>query len=151
MTRRASGRGAAAPPPVPVPDIVLLAVVAAHRTGQPLHPQLVALGARFARCAVTAPVYLMLALPGPGVARGGILRVGAAGAGVEVELHLLPTVAIGALVCSLPTPLAVGRVDLDDATSVAGLVCTHHPAGALDVTDHVSWPAYLATRAPAPA
>lgn len=121
----------------------LLAVVAAHRTGQPLHAELVTLGGRYVRRAVTAPVYRLLALPDAGVARGGIVRVAQGGAGVEVELHLLPTAALDALDRSLPGSLAVGRVELDDGTSVAGLLCPEHPPGALDVTEHGSWPAYL--------
>lgn len=149
MTRSAPVRGPALPSPIPadrsaVPDTVLLAVVAAHRTGQPLHGELVALGGHFVRCAVTAPVYRMLALPGSGVARGGIVRVPSGGAGLEVELHVVPTCQVGALAWALPAPLALGRVEIDDGTVVAGLVCAHHPAGASDVTQHRSWPAYLA-------
>lgn len=142
MTGTLPGRGA--PPVRPVPGTVLLAVVAAHRVGQPLHPELVALGGRFVRCDVTAPVYRLLALPGPGVARGGIARVGTGGARIAVELHTLPTAAVGSLVWALPAPLAVGRVELDDGAAVPGLVCTHEPDGAVDVTEHRSWLAYLA-------
>jgi allophanate hydrolase len=133
--------------PAPAREL-LLGVVAAHRTGQPLHPQLVALGGRFVRTATTAPLYRLLALPGPGVARGGLMRVdgdtGHDGAGVEVELHALPLPALGSLVEVLPPPLAVGRIGLDDASWVVGMICTHRPAGALDVTEYGSWPAYLA-------
>lgn len=145
MMRSTSAREEPTAPPAPaVPDTVLLAVVAAHRVGQPLHPELVALGGRFVRRDVTAPVYRMLALPGPGVARGGIARVRTGGARVEVELYALPTTALGPLVWALPAPLAVGRVELDDATAAHGLLCTHEPDGAIDVSEHRSWLAYLA-------
>lgn len=59
--------------PAVAPPTVALAVVAAHRVGQPLHPELVALGATFDRVELTAPVYRLIALPGPGVPRGGIV------------------------------------------------------------------------------
>jgi allophanate hydrolase len=121
---------------------VLLAVVAAHRTGQPLHPELTALGARFERCAHTAPVYRLVALPGPGVPRGGLVAVDDGGAAVEVELHRIPVAAIGELVCALPAPLGVGRVELV-GDAVLGIVCLSRPPGALDVSAHGSWPAYL--------
>lgn len=124
---------------------VALAVVAAHRTGQPLHSQLVALGSRFDRVALTAPIYRMIALPGPGVPRGGIVVASTGGTSVEVELHDLPVAALGELLCALPAPLALGRIDLLDG-SVLGMICCTTPPGAVDITAHVSWPRYLATQ-----
>jgi hypothetical protein len=127
----------------------LFAVVAAHRVGQPLHPEILALGGCFVRSVLTAAVYRMIALPGAGVARGGIVRVQTGGAGVEVELHLLPVGAADVLAGALPDPLAVGEVVLADGTPVDGIVCTRAPAGALDITEHISWPGYLLATAPA--
>ncbi len=129
----------------PAPASLRLAVVAAHRRGLPLYPQLVALGATFAGVAMTAPVYRLLTLAGGDVARGGIWWAGPGGAAVEVELHDLPVTRVGELLPLLPPPLAVGRVELTGGTSVTGLVCTYRPAGTVDVTGHVSWPRYLAT------
>ena len=122
---------------------VRLAVVAAHRTGQPLHPELVTLGARFAGVAVTAPVYRLVALPGPGVERGGLVAVEAGGHAIEVELHDVPTACVGALLTALPAPLALGPVRLSDG-EVPGIVCTSAPAAAVDVSAWGSWPAYRA-------
>ena len=76
-------------------------------------------------------------------ARGGIWWAGADGASVEVELHELPVRVSGELVPLLPSPLAVGRVELADGTSVAGLVCAQRPPDAVDVTEHMSWPNYV--------
>lgn len=134
--------------PAVAPPTVALAVVAAHRVGQPLHPELVALGATFDRVVLTAPVYRLIALPGPGVPRGGIVAAGAGGAAVEVELHELPTTALGDLLAALPAPLALGRIHLRDG-DVLGMVCTSAPAGAVDVSAWGSWPAYLAATAKA--
>ena len=131
----------------PAPAFLPLAVVAAHRTGQPLNPQLVTLGGRYLSVTTTAPVYRLLALPGGDVARGGIWWAGTEGASVEVELHDLPLTAVGALLCLLPAPLAIGRVELADGSSVCGLLCAYRPDDAIDVTQHVSWPRYLASRA----
>jgi allophanate hydrolase len=135
---------------LPAPASVPLAVVAAHRRGLPLHPQLVALGATFRAVATTAPVYRLLALAGGGAARGGLLRTGAGGAGIEVELHDLPLARLGELVVLLPSPLAVGTVELADGTAAVGLVCTHAPPDAVDVSEHVSWPRYLSSLPAAP-
>jgi allophanate hydrolase len=126
----------------PGPAEVLLAVTAAHRTGQPLHPELVALGACFERRGRTAPHYRLLALPGTGVRRGGIVVTTEGGASVEVELHRLPTAALGTLLCALPAPLAIGRVELADGP-VLGILCAGHPEGAIDISAHGSWPDYL--------
>lgn len=124
---------------------VPVAVVAAHRRGQPLHGELLTLGARFLRVARTAPVYRLLALDGAGVARGGLVRVAVGGDSVEVELFTLAVGAVGELAVSLPSPLAVGRLALADGDSVVGLVCESWATGD-DVTAHGSWPAYLAAR-----
>jgi len=129
--------------PVVGAPTVALAVVAAHRIGQPLHPELVALGATFDRVARTAPVYRLIALPGPGVPRGGIVAAGAGGASVEVELHELPTTSLGDLLAALPAPLALGRIHLLDG-EVLGMVCTVTPTGSVDISAWGSWPAYLA-------
>ena len=133
-------------PAPPDPASLTFAVVAAHRRGFPLHPQLEALGARFDRVATTSPVYRLLALPGGPVARGGIWWVQADGGSVEVELHALPLARIGELVPMLPWPLAIGRVELADGTSVAGLICASRPPEAVDVTEYVSWPNYVSAQ-----
>jgi Protein of unknown function (DUF3225) len=136
----ATGSEQGAPAAIPT---VPLAVVAAHRTGQPLHPELVALGTRPVGVALTAPVYRLVALPGPGLPRGGLIAVGAGGHAIEVELHEVPTVCVGALLAALPSPLALGRVQLPEG-EVLGMVCASAPAEAVDVSEWGSWPAYLA-------
>jgi allophanate hydrolase len=115
---------------------VLLAVVAAHRVGQPLHPQLLELGSCFDRVALTAPVYRL---------RGGIVAAASGGTSVEVELHELPVAALGELLCALPAPLALGRVQLLDEV-VIGMVCASAPPGSVDISAHRSWLRYLAAR-----
>lgn len=138
----ATGSQECHPPAIPGATVAL-AVVAAHRTGQPLHPELVALGARFAGVAVTAPAYRLVALPGRGVPRGGLVAVGAGGHAIEVELHAMPTARVGSLLAALPAPLALGSVRLADG-DVLGMVCTNAPEEAVDVSAWGSWPAYLA-------
>ena len=93
--------------------------------------------------AVTAPVYQLVALPGPGVPRGGLVAVGPGGHAIEVELHEVPTAGLGSLLASLPAPLALGRIRLVDG-EVLGMVCTSAPPDAVDVSAWGSWPAYLA-------
>ncbi|WP_406055222.1 allophanate hydrolase [Streptomyces sp. NBC_01077] len=124
-----------------------LVVVGAHLTGQPLNPQLLALGARFVRATTTAPVYRLYALdttpPKPGLVRTS----GADGTTVEAEVWELPAEGLGTLMASLPRPMAIGHVELSDGSSAPGFLC--EPAaleGAEDITAYGGWRAYRSDR-----
>ena len=69
--RRQAGR------PPPRPDLVRLAVVGAHLSGQPLNHELTDRGARLVRTTRTAPIYRLFALPGTTPPKPGLLRVAA--------------------------------------------------------------------------
>ena len=99
---------------------VSVVVFGAHLTGEPLNADLVALGARFVGPVRTAPDYRMHALatipakplvclvaPGTGVALAG-------------EEWLLTPHALGRLLLSVPQPLALGAITLDDGRQVTG-------------------------------
>ncbi|PAZ12848.1 allophanate hydrolase [Streptomyces sp. SA15] len=120
-----------------------LAVVGAHLTGQPLNPQLLALGARLDRTTTTAPVYRLHALktdpPKP-----GLVHVGGGGAAIETEVWRLPAEGLGRLLTTLPRPMTLGRVELADGTSVPGFLCEPSALGnAEDITGYESWRSYL--------
>ncbi|MEV7320983.1 allophanate hydrolase [Streptomyces sp. NPDC093970] len=122
---------------------VSLAVVGAHLTGQPLNPQLLALGAVLDRTTTTAPAYRLYALrtepPKP-----GLVRVCADGAAIETEVWHLPAEGLGRLLAQLPRPMTLGRVDLADGTSVPGFLCEPGAlADAEDITRHKGWRNYL--------
>ncbi|MGW7548186.1 allophanate hydrolase [Streptomyces sp. NPDC054770] len=123
---------------------VSLAVVGAHLTGQPLNPQLLALGAVLDRTTTTAPSYRLHALattpPKP-----GLVNVGAGGAAIEAEVWSLPAEGLGRLLAALPRPMALGSVELADGTSVPGFLCEPGAlADAEDITHHGGWRAFLA-------
>jgi allophanate hydrolase len=67
-----------------------------------------------------------------------------------VEVWDLAAAAFGDLVAAVPPPLAIGKVELADASWVPGFVC--EPAalvGAPDITAFGGWRAYLrATASP---
>jgi allophanate hydrolase len=122
-------------------DDVLLAVVGAHRTGQPLHPELVACGAEPVGPVWTAKSYRLFALDD---GRPGLVRVTSDGAAVEVELHRIPAAGVGTLLAGIPAPLGLGRIELADGRSVTGFLAESYAvAGAEDITGYGSWPAYL--------
>ncbi|RGA04922.1 allophanate hydrolase [Microbispora triticiradicis] len=126
--------------PAPAGRTVPLAVVGAHRVGQPLHPHLVALGARFAAVARTAPCYRLYDLGD----RPGLVRE-EGGSSVEVELHEISPAALGELLVTVPSPLGLGTVELSDGRRVQGFLCESYAVGsARDITGLGSWPAYLA-------
>ncbi|MFG2427270.1 allophanate hydrolase [Streptomyces sp. NPDC048590] len=125
---------------------VRLAVVGAHLTGQPLNPQLLALGARQVATTTTAPSYRLHALstdpPKPGLVR----VTDGSGARIEAEVWELPAAGLGALVASLPRPMAIGRVALADGTSAPGFLCEPEAVGdARDITGYGGWRAYRAS------
>ncbi|MEU9360296.1 allophanate hydrolase [Streptomyces sp. NPDC048301] len=125
---------------------VRLAVVGAHLTGQPLNPQLLALGARQLATTTTAPSYRLHALstdpPKPGLVR----VTDGSGARIEAEVWELPAAGLGALVASLPRPMAIGRVALADGTSAPGFLCEPEAVGdARDITGYGGWRAYRAS------
>ncbi|MGW3123535.1 allophanate hydrolase [Streptomyces sp. NPDC001107] len=120
-----------------------VAVVGAHLTGQPLNPQLLALGARLDRTTTTAPAYRLHALsttpPKP-----GLVHVGEGGTAIEAEVWTLPAEGLGRLLTALPRPMTLGSVQLADGTHVPGFLCEPSAlTDAEDITSYGGWRAYL--------
>ncbi|WP_240742136.1 allophanate hydrolase [Micromonospora zingiberis] len=137
------GGGADRPPA----GTALVAVVGAHLTGMPLNPQLVGLGGRLHTRARTAAGYRLYRLPGPGVARPGLIFTGdGPDGGIAVEVWQLPHQAIGALLGTIPAPLGLGPIRLDDGSTVIGFLAAEHGIrGARDVSAAGGWRAALTT------
>ncbi|MFF4253176.1 allophanate hydrolase [Streptomyces sp. NPDC001663] len=120
-----------------------LTVVGAHLTGQPLNPQLLALGARLDQTTTTAPVYRLHALPTE-PPKPGLVYVGEGGAEIEAEVWRLPTEGLGRLLATLPHPMALGSVQLSDDTRTPGFLCEPSAlTNAEDITSYGGWRAYL--------
>ncbi|WP_345801632.1 allophanate hydrolase [Microbacterium sp. AZCO] len=122
-----------------------LFVVGAHLTGEPLNRQLVAAGGRLARVAATAGEYAFHALavtpPKP-----GLVHTGPGGASIEGEVWELPASGFAAVVDSVPPPLSIGSVLLDDGSRVAGFLATPGALdGSVDISSLGGWRAHLAT------
>lgn len=137
-------------PPEPVPAGARVAVVGAHLTGMPLHPQLVGLGARLAYRARTAAGYRLYHLSGPGVHRPALVHTGDGPAGgIAVEVYDLPEQGLGALLGSVPAPLGLGRVVLDDGSEVTGFIAeAPRLGGAADISHLGGWRAANSPVAP---
>ena len=128
--------------------MIELVVAGAHLSGMALNHQLVELGARLVTATRTAPEYRLLALSNtvpekPGLVRAPDLK----GTGVEVELWQLREPAFARFVASLPPPMVIGKVRLADGRLVPGFSCEPCVVdGALDITSHGGWRAYLGSR-----
>ncbi|MFO8005251.1 allophanate hydrolase [Thioalkalivibrio sp.] len=142
----------------PAPDLPALgpdmhhcipvAVCGAHMSGLPLNHQLTERQARLVQTTRTAPEYRFYALPGGPPERPGLIRVGADGGAIELEVWLVPSDRFGSFVAGIPAPLGIGRVRLEDGSEVPGFLCESVAiSDATDITDLGSWRRFLATRA----
>ncbi len=70
---------------------------------------------------------------------------GFAGPGIAVEVWQLSPASFGRFVSSIPQPLGIGKLLLDDGTEVSGFLC--EPAaldGAMEITEFGGWRNYVA-------
>ena len=143
--------GAPVPSPPPAtkthpPGTVPLAVVGAHLSGMPLNCELTQRGASFVRAAATAPEYRLYALAGGPPKRPGLVRVADGGAAIAVEVWAMTPEAFGPFVATIPEPLGIGTLRLEDGSTVQGFLCeAAATSDACDITRFGGWRAYLAT------
>ena len=148
MKQGATGEPLPAPQAIPgmqAEPMVTVAVVGAHLSGMPLNHQLTDRGARLLESIRTAPDYRLFALAGSVPPKPGLLRAGLdQGASIALELWELPLQHYGSFVAGVPGPLSIGTVRLEDGRSVQGFLCEAWAVhGALDITSHGGWRAYL--------
>jgi allophanate hydrolase len=90
--------------------------------GFPLEKQMIEHGAVFVRKSKTAEKYKMIKLsslpPKP-----GLIRTSELGTAIELELWEMPLAEIGSFATLIPSPLGLGKVELEDGTEVLGFVC----------------------------
>ena len=100
----------------------LVAVCGLHMRGYPLENQMIEHGAVFVRLAKTAAKYKMIKLstlpPKP-----GLIQINGTGASIELELWEMPLSEIGSFATRIPSPLGLGKIELEDGTEVLGFVC----------------------------
>ncbi|HEY1986417.1 MAG TPA: allophanate hydrolase [Terracidiphilus sp.] len=148
-----SGRQLAPTPPMPAPTVlpgcILMAVVGAHLTGQPLNWQLTERKARLVTTARTDGQYRFYALanttpPKPGL----VFTPGFKGDGIEVEVWAMPEQTVGSFLNAIPPPLCLGTIRLENGTMVKGFLC--EPAGiegAREITNLGGWRTFVAAKA----
>jgi allophanate hydrolase len=124
-----------------------IVVAGAHLSGQPLNPQLTNLGASFVRTVHTAKRYRFYALattpPKPGLVRVNEPEPGYA---VECEEWALSPASLGSFMELLPSPMCIGRVELEDGSICLGFLCEPYVVkGAREISELGSWRRYLAS------
>jgi allophanate hydrolase len=138
------------PHPQPHDGRLLVAVVGAHLTGEPLNHQLTERGGRLVSPARSAPCYRLYALPGTEPPKPGLVRVGIGeGARIELEVWTLPIEAIGSFLAGVSSPLAIGMIELEDGAKVHGFLCEAYAAeGAEDISSFGGWRGFRRARGP---
>ncbi len=129
-------------------DILVLAACGAHMSGLPLNGELTDRGATLIRECRSAAKYRFYALEDFSPPRPGMVHAGDDGGhAIDMELWAVPAARFGEFIAGVPSPLAIGTVELEDGTSVKGFVCEAYAAnGARDISELGSWRAYLSTR-----
>ena len=131
------------------PGFVPLAVCGAHMSGLPLNHQLQERGAYLLEATSSAAYYRLYALPGGPPFRPGMVRVNDGGTAVALEVWAVPTEHVGSFVAGIPAPLGFGKIELASGSLVTGFICENYATtGALDITHHGGWRAYMATKSP---
>jgi allophanate hydrolase len=133
---------------VPIPtvseaDTTLVAVCGLHMRGLPLEQQMNACGADFVRETVSAAKYRLVKLPTT-PAKPGMIKLSEGGASIRLEIWRMPLSAFGRFAASIPAPLGIGKVELDDGSEVPGFVCEAYAStDAEDITSAGGWRSYI--------
>lgn len=131
----------ARPIPATTVDVV---VCGAHLDGQPLNWQLSDRKAVLKAKTKTCPGYSLYALPD---GKRPALVPDANGAAIEVEVWTMPMAEFGSFVAGIPSPLGIGKVELESGELVSGFICEHGGViDAIDVSKFGGWRAYLASK-----
>jgi allophanate hydrolase len=126
-------------------DSVRVVVVGAHLSGLPLNHQLTERGARLEKATHTSARYRLFALHGTVPRKPGMVRDSGRGGALEAEVWRLPVRQYGSLVAGIPSPLGIGRIELEDGEWVQGFLCEGWAlAGAEEITQFGGWRAFLA-------
>ncbi|MCM3127067.1 allophanate hydrolase [Paenibacillus provencensis] len=118
---------------------VTVAVCGLHMKGMPFEKQMTALRAVFVEEIHTASHYQLFKLdtmpPKP-----GLVRVNHNGAAIQLELWKMPVASFGAFTASIPSPLGISKIELEDGRWVSGFVCEAAAVQeALNITSSGGW------------
>jgi allophanate hydrolase len=120
-------------------DLMTIAVVGLHLSGEPRNHELTERRATLVGAARTAPCYRLYRLPSgvPGLVRDDT------GGAIDLELWQLPAAAVGGLLAGIAAPLSLGRIALAGGGEATGFLCEAYAVGAAqDITAGGGWRAH---------
>ncbi len=125
-------------------ETVDVVVCGAHLLGQPLNWQLQDRGGVLHLKTSTKAAYGLFALPD---GKRPALVPRQSGTAIEVEVWRMPMVEFGSFVAGIPSPLGIGKVELESGVSLPGFICEEGGiADAKDISQFGGWRAYLASK-----
>lgn len=115
-------------------------------TGLPLNKDLTTRGGTLFKQTTTSPHYQLFAVSSTHPLKPGLRRVadGEDGLKIDLEIWSLPAINLADFMETIPSPLAIGSVEMSDGSWVKGFVC--EPVGLEGTTDislYGSWRSYL--------
>ncbi|BCN93072.1 allophanate hydrolase [Thiomicrorhabdus immobilis] len=128
---------------------IALAVVGAHLVGFPLNSQLLERGAKLLKTTKTAPKYQFFELPGGPILKPGLVKQANENEGqsIEVEVWAMPKEHLGSFLALIPSPLGLGKVELEDGSQVVGFICEPYGIeGATDISATGGWRNWMKQR-----
>lgn len=121
---------------------VMIAVCGLHMRGFELEKQMISHEASFVKETVSAPAYKLVEIPGS-PAKPGMIRSEKEGASIALELWKMPLDQLGSFTAGIPSPLGIGKVELEDGTFTPGFICEAEAADyGKDITSFGGWKAY---------
>ncbi|MET3942145.1 allophanate hydrolase [Paenibacillus sp. PvP094] len=118
---------------------LLVAVCGLHMRGMSLEPQMTGLGAFFVEETRTAPEYRLYKL-NTNPAKPGLVHSLEEGTSIDLELWSMPLSSFGSFTATIPAPLGIGKIKLQDGRVVSGFICEASAAqNAVDMSHLGGW------------
>lgn len=120
-------------------NTTLVAVCGLHMRGFSLEQKMHECGAHFVREDRTAEKYQFVKLPTIPT-KPGLIKQQAGGSSIHLEIWEMPLSKFGTFVTSIPKPLGIGKIELQDGSEVPGFICeSYAEADAEDISSLGGW------------
>lgn len=122
-----------------IEEKIVVAVCGLHMKGYSLESQMIECKSKFLRACKTDEKYKLFKL-NTSPAKPGLIKVQNGGCAIEVELWEMPLDRFGYFTSLIPSPLGMGKVQLEDGSEVCGFICEEYgKEDAEDITMFGGW------------